>query len=117
MILDAVQTLNSHATAEQVYEAVAKEYPAIGKATVYKNLSQMAKAGELLNIGAHGGSTRYDHNLHRHHHFICEDCERVFDVNLPGIDGQFGELEGFCVKNLTLSGLCPECKEAGICNP
>ncbi|MDR1664812.1 MAG: transcriptional repressor [Clostridiales bacterium] len=114
LVYDAVKNLNIHASAEQVYEYIAREHPTISKATVYRNLSQMAEMGELCNIGNFWGSARYDHNLHKHYHFICEECERVFDVDnfSPEIDGRSPFMEGFEIKShsLTFSGLCPECR-------
>jgi len=118
LVYNGVKELNIHATAEQVYEYVIATHPTISKATVYRNLSQMTESGELLNIGNHYGSTHYDHNCHEHHHFICEDCRRVFDV-----EGDFSKMldrmsgiNGFEIKNinLSLSGLCEGCKSKKI---
>jgi len=114
-IFDAVRELDIHATAEQVYEYVVKKHPTISRATVYRNLSQMSDAGELLNIGSFHGSAHYDHNCRTHYHFVCDGCRRVFDV-----DACFGEmfsgipdLEGFEIKsqNLSFGGLCADCKK------
>jgi len=113
-ILDAVRELNIHATAEQVHEHVQKKHPSISKATVYRNLGQMSDTGELLNIGSFYGSAHYDHNCHKHYHFICEGCRRVFDINarLPDIFGEMTGMDGFEIKghNLNFSGLCRDCK-------
>ncbi len=113
LILDSVKELNMHATAEQVYEHVIKKHNAISKATVYRNLSQMAEAGELLNIGSFQGSVHYDHNLHGHYHFICDKCKRVFDVNdyFPEITDRVSGMDGFKITghSLNYNGLCPEC--------
>jgi Fe2+ or Zn2+ uptake regulation protein len=113
LIFDAVKTLNIHATAEQVYERVAEEHPSVSKATVYRNLNQMAEAGELLNIGSIKGAAHYDHNCHGHYHFICEKCERVFDVNdfFPEICDRLAGMDGFQIKghSLIFNGVCPNC--------
>jgi len=118
LILDAVKALDIHATAEQVYEYLVKTTPSISKATVYRNLSQMAVAGELLNAGNLGGITHYDHNTHEHYHFVCNLCGAVFDVECdidliariknsvkPSI--KF-ELENY---NLSFNGACRFCLE------
>jgi len=112
-ILGAVRELNAHATAEQVVEHISKRHPAISRATVYRNLAQMSETGELLNIGNFFGSARYDHNCHTHCHFVCEDCKRIFDVNirLPGLHGNISGMDGFEIKShvLSLSGICRDC--------
>ena len=114
LILDAVKELDNHATAEQVFEYVVRKHPSISKATVYRNLSQMAESGELVNIGCFYGATHYDHRCHEHFHFICEVCKKVFDV-----DGKFSDIidkieatNAFDIKscNVSFSGLCRDCK-------
>ena len=107
LIKNAVEELNIHATAEQVYEHIIKQHPNISKATVYRNLSQMAETGELRNIGVLFGNTHYDHNCHQHYHFICKNCKRVFDVDEDLAD-VFEKLK-FKVVNVTFDGLCNDC--------
>jgi len=113
LIYDAVKQLNIHATAEQVFEHVVKKYPTISKATVYRNLNQMAELGELLNAGNLLGSTRYDHNCHEHYHFACEMCKRIFDV-----EGDFSDVienlrnkNGFDITSggISFTGVCNNC--------
>ena len=116
LILDAVKELDIHATAEQVYEYIHKIQPSISKTTVYRNLGQMAESGELLNVGNFYGSTHYDHNCHEHYHFVCEDCKKVFDVDVDFSDilnkvdntGNYN-ITGF---RLSFDGKCHECKVA-----
>ena len=114
LIYDAVKELNIHATAEQVYEYVREKHPSISRATVYRNLNQMAKAGELLNVGNFYGSTHYDHRCHEHYHFICEGCRWIFDisVNIPLMNDKTEGADDFEIKghNLSFYGLCRECK-------
>ena len=114
LVFDAVRELNIHATAEQVYEYVVAIHPSISKATVYRNLSQLSDAGELLDIGSFHGSVHYDHNCHDHYHFICDDCKRVFDIPacFPDLYTGLSDIEGFEIRNhnLSFSGVCKECK-------
>jgi len=114
LILDAMKELDSHATAEQVFEYVVRKHPTISKATVYRNLSQMAESGELLNVGCFYGSTHYDHRCHEHYHFICEVCKKIFDVDgkCSDIIDKIEVIHEFDIKNCTVvfSGLCRDCK-------
>ena len=114
LILDAVRELDIHATAEQVYDHVVTRHPSISKATVYRNLSQMVESEELIDIGDFYGSTHYDHNCHKHYHFICDQCEKVSDVNdcLTDICGLISGLDGYEIRghNLSFNGLCADCK-------
>ncbi len=117
-ILDALRELNIHATAEQVYEHVVKRHPAISKATVYRNLGQMAEAGELLNVGSFYGAAHYDHNRHGHYHFVCEQCKQVFDVNdyFPDLMGKLSGMDGFMITGhkLIFNGICRDCNASKV---
>lgn len=115
LILSALGELDIHATAEQVYEYVCTRHPSISKATVYRNLGRLALTGEIANIGNFDGATHYDHRLHRHYHFVCDVCGRIFDVSGDiglGDGGLCAGLDGHEVRghNLTFVGLCRECK-------
>ena len=114
LVFNAVKELNIHANAEQVYEYVVALHPSISKATVYRNLGQMVDSGELLNIGSFYGTTHYDHNCHDHYHFMCEECNRVFDINtiFPDVSN-IKDMDGFEIKghNLSFYGLCNNCKK------
>ena len=115
LIFDALRELNIHATAEQVVEYLALKYPAIGRATVYRNLNQMAQSGEILKIDSFYGSTHYDHNCHEHYHFKCNECNQIIDVdgNLADVVNRFSDTSGFDITdcNISFSGLCWTCKD------
>ena len=114
LILAALEELDIHATAEQVYGHVCAAYPSISKATVYRNLRQMAESGEIADIGILDGSTHYDHRLHRHYHFVCESCGRIFDVagNIGELCAAIGETDKHEIRghSLHFAGLCRDCK-------
>ena len=114
LILGAVKELDIHATAEQIIEHLTHNYPSIGRATVYRNLSQMADSGELLRAGSFYGSTHYDHNCQEHYHFICSACRRIFDVegSLSDVYKKLKHTVGFDIDNcnISFSGFCWECK-------
>ena len=38
MVLDAVNEMHSHVTADQIYTFIKEKYPSNGKGTVYRNL-------------------------------------------------------------------------------
>lgn len=114
LILNALKELNTHASAEQVYEYVIKKHPSISKATVYRNLNQMAESGEIINIGDFSGSAHYDHQCRNHYHFMCDNCESIFDIHdyFPDLPSQLKNAGEFEINrhNLNFYGLCQECK-------
>ncbi|MFT3717584.1 Fur family transcriptional regulator [Pseudorhodoferax sp.] len=88
------------------------EVPALGIATVYRNLKQLAEAGEVQAVELPGEAPRFElHGHPHHHHFRCTACQRVFDVHAcPGDMGQLAPA-GFTVERheLTLYGRCRDC--------
>ncbi len=71
-----------HPTAQMVYDALRREEPRLSLGTVYRNLNQLADAGQLKKISLPDGSCRFDGTLSRHSHIICERCGRVEDVSV-----------------------------------
>jgi len=114
LILNAIKELNNHPTAEGVFDHIARQYPSVGKATVYRNLRRMAESGEIVNVGSFSGSTHYDHNCREHCHFACDVCGRIFDVEggFSDIFGRIGDTDGFDITSchIFFGGLCWNCK-------
>ena len=114
LIFDAVKELDIHATAEQVVAYLAEKHPAIGRATIYRNLSHMSESGDLLKIPSYYGSTHYDHNCHLHSHFVCGCCKRVVDIegDFSDIGDRLAKAEGVDITGLhiSFSGTCWDCK-------
>lgn len=82
-ILRAVQQHQcDHPSAELIFQAVKKRYPAVSLATVYKTLETLVEIGEIRVAIVSQGKTRYDTRMDRHHHFICTVCGGVQDVEM-----------------------------------
>jgi Fur family peroxide stress response transcriptional regulator len=79
LIWRAVKDDKSHPTADQVYDRVRKKLPRISLGTVYRNLQKLV-ADEKLQVLMLGRAQHFDPLVERHQHFICESCDRVFDV-------------------------------------
>ena len=117
LVLDAVRELGCHATAQEVYEHIAADYPSISKGTVYRNLNSLSEDGEIRRIEAPGAADHYDHNCKNHYHIICVKCGKVFDVDMEPIASltdRINDTHGFdffdC--DIVFKGICPECKKA-----
>ncbi|HMA82452.1 MAG TPA: transcriptional repressor, partial [Candidatus Binatia bacterium] len=79
IIWDAIRDDKSHPTADQVYERVRKKLPSISLGTVYRNLQKLV-SDQKLQVLMRGRSQHFDPLVERHQHFICELCDRVYDV-------------------------------------
>ena len=85
----------------------------INLATVYRNLKLLAEQGEIIAVDCVGRPARYElAGLAHHHHFLCEACDRLFD--LEGCQAAVIERlapAGFEVRqhHVQLTGRCRDC--------
>ncbi len=84
-ILEFIQETDKHPTAQEVYQEVRKKLPKISKATVYRNLKSLAEKGSIKKLDIGQKEIRWDGNANPHHHFICNKCDRIIEVNLADI--------------------------------
>ena len=117
LVLEAVNKLQSHATADEVYQEIVREHPHISRGTVYRNLNRLAQAGEIRKIELSGGADRFDHLCHDHCHVRCEKCGRVFDVDMEyitGLEKNITESHGFAFTgyDILFRGICPDCQKS-----
>ena len=114
LVYEAVNRLQNHATADEIYAAIAAEHPNISRATVYRNLNQLAENGALRRITTPSGPDRFDGNVTPHLHAICTCCGRVIDVPrapLPDLCSIASAHTGMAITGMTLvfHGICSAC--------
>ena len=78
IILDYLKSVKTHPSAAVVYLAVKKKLPRISLGTVYRILNNLKTEGEIQEIPDE--IKHYDGNTSLHAHFICEKCQRIYDV-------------------------------------
>jgi len=103
-----------HPTAVWVYEQAKRELPRISLGTVYRNLAEMAEAGQLLALDVGDGSTHFDGEICPHAHFYCTSCRALLDMpplGLPDLYGQAETLTGHRISRheLIFYGQCHHC--------
>jgi Fe2+ or Zn2+ uptake regulation protein len=119
-ILETLQDLGGHPTADQVYAAARERDQAIHPTTVYRTLGWLADAG-LVNprhLEARGDRCEhFDPALPaEHHHFVCTHCGRVIEFRSRQIEelkAQFAQQHHVSIERafLSMHGLCEQCRE------
>jgi Fur family peroxide stress response transcriptional regulator len=104
-----------HPTVAEIYEAVRRDFPTIGLATVYNTLRTMTERGivsELPFVNA----TRFDVNLRPHANLVCTSCGAIEDFEscedlLIDIRERTSAGTGFrpTGQRLDVYGLCSAC--------
>ena len=74
-----------HPTAAEIFEAVNRVDPRSSRATTYNNLRDLVKAGLVREVAVEGRAARFDAKGMRHHHFICDRCGAVEDIEWYGV--------------------------------
>ena len=115
-VLEFLAQHSIHATAEEIFAAVNRNDPRASRATVYNNLRSLAKAGLVREVMSEGKAARFDANLRRHHHFVCERCHAVEDISwfeLPPSSGR-AALRGRDVTSyqIVFRGACIRCRDS-----
>lgn len=116
LVLEAVNKLRCHATADEIYDELVKEHPSISRATVYRNLQRLCDSGEIHRLEIPGGADHFDHLCHEHYHARCTGCGRVFDVDMdyiPDLERFIKDTHGFMLTghDIVFKGICPECRK------
>ena len=112
-----LRSTRSHPTAEWLYTELRKEFPNISMGTVYRNLAQLCQNGDVLRISTGDSSEHYDGFTHDHYHFVCSECDGVFDIDavLPDeLDDAVESKTGFSVDShsVIFYGKCKSCRAA-----
>jgi Fe2+ or Zn2+ uptake regulation protein len=76
----ALRALGHHATAEEVLARVHGSVPGVSLPTVYAGLELLADLGLATRVRA-GRAVRYDPRSEPHHHFVCDTCGAVADLD------------------------------------
>jgi Fe2+ or Zn2+ uptake regulation protein len=117
LILQTLDSVSGHPTAEDLFELVRECDPSLNLSTVYRTLRWLESEGfvSARRFDEDKRLERFDPALPiEHHHFICSHCKVVIEFDQPSVDGireQFERQFGAQVENVTLVfyGLCAEC--------
>jgi len=79
VILEVLQGLHTHPSADEVYAEVRRRLPRVSLATVYRNLELLSDQGLIRKIGHCDVQMRFDADLHPHFHLRCLECGSLED--------------------------------------
>lgn len=119
IVLEYLKSVRTHPNAEDVFNHVRKNLPAITLATVYRNLNLLAENGEILRFNINN-EYRFDADTSKHQHFVCKGCKKIFDLFDPKIsEYALGHVDkGYSADEVFVmfKGSCPDCFRKTIKN-
>ncbi len=114
-ILAYLEKYKIHPTAEMIYHALIRDIPTISKTTIYNTLNALIRKGIIHEITITGTETRYDYHGIPHHHFLCNQCGKIIDIDVECPYLAKKELGGHRIEELQgyFKGICKECLRSG----
>ncbi len=115
-ILNNLNSRKDHPTADELYRDLKEEMPNLSLGTLYRNLSLLTDNGTILKFHC-GTSDRFDGNNNLHYHLICENCNRLYDIEhspLSDLNSLFNKDYKGKIKShmLVFYGLCENCNQS-----
>lgn len=105
------QDVNLHPTAETIFQALKGTFPSLSPATVYSSLQALKEAGLIQELTIRRDRISYDPIPEPHHHFYCEQCGRIFNIDISCPTARKGSFNGNKVTEVQayFYGICSSC--------
>lgn len=115
-VVEALARASDHLTAPDVVEAVAKQAPTVGRASVYRTLELLTQLG-MVQLSSLGGvtATYLLTSAGHHHHVICRKCHHTVEFEdcwLDDLEKTLSQRLGFLIEGhlVEVYGLCLACQ-------
>ena len=113
LIYENLKARCDHPTAEIIYTELKKDNPSLSLGTVYRNLNFLADAKMIRKLDVGQTIVHFDADLSAHHHFICNECQQVYDIfyndEIISNDAQRQTDHRIEKTDLVFSGPCKNC--------
>lgn len=116
LILEYLKSVDTHPTAEMIYNALRKECPNISLGTVYRNLEKLYLNGNIIKLNLPISKERFDGNMEKHYHGFCKKCGKVEDIFVgydEKLDSDISKKYDFKVlsHDIIFSIICSKCSK------
>lgn len=111
-IRQILQNAGKPLSPQEIFDMAQKEVSGLGIATVYRNLKSLQQEGAVVAVELPGQSPRWELAPEsHHHHFLCNTCDKLYEINACPEDLQRLLPEGYILEehDILLRGLCNDC--------
>jgi Fe2+ or Zn2+ uptake regulation protein len=119
-VMNCLGAESSYLSADEVWQRLKPKFTSLGLPTIYRILDELSEAGVVTRIFMSDNKQFYFlcPNQSHHHHFVCESCRSVTDIDHCGIDlisSEFEKTSGARVKShiIQVNGICAACNQQG----
>ncbi len=102
---------NLHPTVDTIYRELKERFPSLSTATVYSSLQTIKNAGLIQQLSIRRDRLSYDPIPSPHHHFYCEQCGRIFNIDISCPVAEKKNFNGNTVNEVQayFYGICSDC--------
>jgi Fur family ferric uptake transcriptional regulator len=117
IIMEAIEGLSGHITAEEIYEIVQQVNAYISLATVYRTLDLLKELGLVTESHMGTTTTHYAQHTHgNHHHAVCRVCHKSIELSddlFEFVTTDLRTTHNFVAdtNHMVIFGWCEACKE------
>jgi len=110
-ILRSILDSRTHPTIKSLHDSLVKTIPTLSKTTLYSTLKLFAAKGLVIPLTIDRSEVRYDGLASSHHHFFCERCGNIIDLDISCANSRRGEIEGHLIREVHayFKGICKDC--------
>ncbi|MBN1191059.1 MAG: transcriptional repressor [Dehalococcoidales bacterium] len=116
-LLKVIASHHDHLSPDAIYEITKREYPSIGRVTIYRTLELLTRLNLVCRVHSPDGCRNYmmRRPTEHHHHIICSSCGKAVDFtecDLDELEKRLAEKTGFTIDGhlLELYGKCKDCQ-------
>ena len=87
-ILRCFMAAERHLGIKELYRALKKQDPSIGRATIFRTLKLLQECGLVAEVGSSNGRSKFELKADRphHDHMICVECGRIIEFQSPTME-------------------------------
>lgn len=112
LIFEIINESRSHLSAQETYNIARKKINNISLGTVYRILNNLVDSNKIIRLTTKSGIDHFDRIPDvRHSHFICDVCNKIYDIDGISYSINSDMLNKFTINDveITLTGICDEC--------
>lgn len=115
-ITDFLRSSLSPVDVEEIIKFLRSKKLKTNKVTVYRNIELLYKNGVVERLEFGEGKFRYEIKKRHHHHLICTNCGKIYEVEgdfLKKMEEEIYKNKNFKVTGHSLEffGLCQSCRQ------
>ena len=117
-IMESLCRSKEHPTAAKLFEQIKHQHPNLAMGTVYYTLERLVESGIVTALGTVGDDqVHYDGDTSFHSHLACLSCQKIVDVQSPGLKEMYDDIRsgtGYKILGSCFMyyGLCPDCQKS-----